>query len=40
MVTDMEKMHDAFTHSFFSMFQAFGSHEPAKKDDADTPKKG
>ena len=39
MVTDMEKMHDAFTHSFFSMFQAFGSREPdektAKKDDAD-----
>jgi predicted nucleic acid-binding Zn-ribbon protein len=21
MVTDMEKMHDAFTHSFFSLFQ-------------------
>ena len=21
MVTDMEKMHDSFTHSFFSMFQ-------------------
>jgi len=22
MVTDMEKMHDAFTHSFFSLFQS------------------
>ena len=43
MVADMEKMHDNFTRSFFAMFQAFGSHEPAekaaKKDDADTPKK-
>ncbi len=25
MVTDMEKMHDAFTHSFFSLFQ---THSP------------
>jgi len=34
MVTDMEKMHDAFTHSFFSFFQtpnAGGSHTPAEK---------
>lgn len=25
MVTDMEKMHDAFTHSFFSVFQVPGA---------------
>jgi TolA-binding protein len=25
MVTDMEKMHDAFTHSFFSFFKVPGS---------------
>ena len=34
MVTDMEKMHDAFTHSFFSFFQppkANGSPAPAEK---------
>lgn len=34
MVTDMEKMHDAFTHSFFSFFQtpnAGGSSAPAEK---------
>ena len=28
MVTDMEKMHDAFTHSFFSLFQSPGSSAP------------
>lgn len=34
MVTDMEKMHDAFTHSFFSLFQtptASAPHAPAEK---------
>lgn len=34
MVNDMEKMHDAFTHSFFSFFQtptASESHVPAEK---------
>lgn len=31
MVTDMEKMHDAFTHSFFSMFQLPSASEPAPK---------
>jgi chromosome segregation ATPase len=29
MVTDMEKMHDAFTHSFFSLFQIPSSSAPA-----------
>lgn len=28
MVTDMEKMHDAFTHSFFSLFQSPNSSAP------------
>lgn len=28
MVTDMEKMHDAFTHSFFSLFQSPSSGAP------------
>ncbi len=38
MVTDMEKMHDAFTHSFFAMFQIPGASEPAPKSaKADTP---
>lgn len=33
-VTDMEKMHDAFTHSFFSLFQ---THSPSTATtDADT----
>lgn len=40
MVTDMEKMHDAFTHSFFAMFQAPSATEsaskPAKADKADS----
>ncbi len=31
MVTDMETMHDAFTHSFFAMFQAPSAKEPASK---------
>lgn len=31
MVTDMETMHDAFTHSFFAMFQAPGADEPRSK---------
>ena len=29
MVTDMEKMHDAFTHSFFSLFQSPDTSVPA-----------
>ncbi|HOE41158.1 MAG TPA: hypothetical protein PLB25_05965 [Rhodoferax sp.] len=29
MVTDMEKMHDAFTHSFFSLFQTPSPSAPA-----------
>ncbi len=29
MVTDMEEMHDAFTHSFFSLFQTSSSGVPA-----------
>jgi F0F1-type ATP synthase membrane subunit b/b' len=29
LVTDMEKMHDAFTHSFFSLFQTPGSSAPS-----------
>lgn len=33
MVTDMEKMHDAFTHSFFAMFQVPGASEPVSKSD-------
>jgi len=33
MVTDMEKMHDAFTHSFFAMFQVPSASEPASKSD-------
>ena len=33
MVTDMEKMHDTFTHSFFAMFQAPKASEPASKSD-------
>jgi len=28
MVTDMEKMHDAFTHSFFSLFQTPSASAP------------
>ena len=28
MVTDMEKMHDAFTHSFFSLFQTPSPNAP------------
>ena len=36
MVTDMEKIHDAFTHSFFSMFKMPNASdpvaEPEKKD--------
>ena len=31
MVTDMEEMHDAFTHSFFAMFQTPSASEPAAK---------
>ena len=31
MVTDMETMHDAFTHSFFAMFQTPGVSAPAAK---------
>jgi chromosome segregation ATPase len=31
MVADMEKMHDAFTHSFFSFFQAPNTSESGKK---------
>lgn len=31
MVTDMETMHDAFTHSFFAMFQTPGVSAPASK---------
>lgn len=31
MVTDMEQMHDAFTHSFFAMFQTPGVSAPASK---------
>ena len=33
MVTDMEKMHDALTHSFFSLFQAPSTSEPTTKPD-------
>ena len=33
MVTDMEKMHDAFTHSFFSLFQTHGASALATKDE-------
>ena len=41
MVTDMEKMHDAFTHSFFSLFQpAASSAASAKKDSSTGDKKG
>ena len=29
MVSDMEKMHDAFTHSFFSLFQTPSPSAPA-----------
>ena len=29
MVTDMEKMHDAFTHSFMAMFRTPGASEDA-----------
>jgi len=43
MVTDMEKMHDAFTHSFFSLFQTPSSSDPAakgeKKDSSNVHKK-
>jgi predicted nucleic acid-binding Zn-ribbon protein len=43
LVTDMEKMHDAFTHSFFSMFQAPSSSAPTseadKKDSSNVHKK-
>lgn len=28
MVTDMEKMHDAFTHSFFTLFQTQSASDP------------
>jgi predicted nucleic acid-binding Zn-ribbon protein len=31
LVNDMEKMHDALTHSFFSFFQAPGSSESTTK---------
>lgn len=31
MVTDMEKMHEAFTHSFFSLFQVPSASEPETK---------
>lgn len=31
MVTDMETMHDAFTHSFFAMFQVPGANAPETK---------
>ena len=31
LVTDMEKIHDSFTHSFFSMFQIPNTSEPAAK---------
>lgn len=31
MVTDMEEMHDAFTHSFFAMFQTPGASESKTK---------
>jgi hypothetical protein len=31
MVADMEKMHDAFTHSFFSFFQVPNTSESGKK---------
>lgn len=31
MVTDMEKMYDAFTHSFFAMFQTPSASESASK---------
>ena len=31
MVTDMEEMHDAFTHSFFAMFQTPSASEPVAK---------
>jgi len=31
MVTDMEKMHDAFTHSFFSLFQTPSPSAPTAK---------
>ncbi|HEU4846307.1 MAG TPA: hypothetical protein VFT05_18710, partial [Burkholderiaceae bacterium] len=39
MVGEMEKMHDAFTHSFFSLFQApktGGGEKPPKSEHADT----
>jgi DNA anti-recombination protein RmuC len=42
MVGDMEKMHDAFTHSFFSLFQAPASgvgEKPAHAAHSDTTKK-
>ncbi len=42
MVGDMEKMHDAFTHSFFSLFQvptSGGGEKSAKAGHADAPKK-
>lgn len=31
MVTDMEEMHDAFTHSFFALFQTPSASAPAAK---------
>lgn len=43
MVTDMEKMHDAITHSFFSLFQIPGASaattKHGEKDDSREPKK-
>ncbi len=42
MVTDMEKMHDALTHSFFSIFQTHSVGEPVAKSakaDRSTPHK-
>jgi hypothetical protein len=33
LVGDMEKMHDAFTHSFFSFFQTPGASTAAAKDE-------
>lgn len=33
MVTDMEKMHDAFTHSFFSLFQTPDASASGTKND-------
>lgn len=43
LVADMEKIHDSFTHSFFSFFQIPNTSEPAatstKAETATTPKK-